>query len=54
LEVEQLILQPADSRVRVTLDPEARPAAATEFETVQVTLDASRRIAELVLNSANR
>jgi DNA-binding response OmpR family regulator len=53
-EVEQLILQPADSRVRVTLDPQARPAAATEFETVQVTLDASRRIAEFVLNSANR
>jgi DNA-binding response OmpR family regulator len=53
-EVEQLILQPAGSRVRVTLDPQARPAAATEFETVQVTLDASRRIAEFVLNSANR
>jgi DNA-binding response OmpR family regulator len=53
-EVEQLILQPADSRVRVTLDPQARPASATEFETVQVTLDASRRIAEFVLNSANR
>jgi DNA-binding response OmpR family regulator len=53
-EVEQLILQPAGSRVRVTLDPQARPASATEFETVQVTLDASRRIAEFVLNSANR
>ncbi|MDP9098538.1 MAG: response regulator [Verrucomicrobiota bacterium] len=53
-EVEQLILQPAGSRVRVTLDPQARPAAATEFETVQVTLDASRRIAEFVLNSAAR
>jgi DNA-binding response OmpR family regulator len=53
-EVEQLILQPAGSRVRVTLDPQARPAAATEFETMQVTLDASRRIAEFVLNSANR
>jgi DNA-binding response OmpR family regulator len=53
-EVEQLILKPADSRVRVTLDPQARPAAATEFETVQVTLDASRRIAEFVLNSAAR
>jgi DNA-binding response OmpR family regulator len=51
-EVEQLILQPAGSRVRVTLDPQARPAAATEFETVQVRLDASRRIAEFVLNSA--
>jgi len=53
-EVEQLILQPAGSRVRVTLDPQARPGSATEFETVQVTLDASRRIAEFVLNSANR
>jgi DNA-binding response OmpR family regulator len=53
-EVEQLILRPAESRVRVTLDPQARPAAATEFETVQVTLDASRRIAEFVLNSAAR
>jgi DNA-binding response OmpR family regulator len=53
-EVEQLILQPAGSRVRVTLDPQARPAAATEFETVQVRLDASRRIAEFVLNSAAR
>jgi two-component system, OmpR family, alkaline phosphatase synthesis response regulator PhoP len=53
-EVEQLILQPAGSRVRVTLDPLARPAEATEFETVQVRLDASRRIAEFVLNSANR
>jgi len=53
-EVEQLILQPAGSRVRVTLDPQARPAAATEFETVQVRLDASRRIAEFVLNSASR
>ncbi len=52
-EVEQLILQPAGSRVRVTLDPQARPAAATEFETVQVRLDASQRIAEFVLNSAN-
>ena len=51
-EVEQLILQPAGSRVRVTLDPQARPAAATEFETVQVRLDASRRIAEFVLSSA--
>ena len=51
-EVEQLILKPAGSRVRVTLDPQARPAAATEFETVQVRLDASQRIAEFVLNSA--
>jgi DNA-binding response OmpR family regulator len=53
-EVEQLILQPAGSRVRVTLDPQARPAAESEFETVQVRLDASQRIAEFVLNSAAR
>jgi len=51
-EVAQLVLQPAGSRVRVTLDPKARPAGGTEFETVQVRLDASRRITEFVLNSA--
>ena len=51
-EVAQLVLQPAGSRVRVTLDPRAQPAVGTEFETVQVRLDASRRIAEFVLNSA--
>jgi DNA-binding response OmpR family regulator len=53
-EVAQLVLQPAGSRVRVTLDPRAHPAGGTEFETVQVRLDASRRIAEFVLNSAAR
>jgi DNA-binding response OmpR family regulator len=53
-EVAQLVLKPAGSRVRVTLDPRDRPAAGTEFETVQVRLDASRRIAEFVLNSAAR
>jgi len=53
-EVAQLILQPAGSRVRVTLDPRARPAGGTEFETVQVRLDPSQRIAEFVLNSAAR
>ena len=51
-EVAQLVLQPASSRVRVTLDPQSRSAAGTEFETVQVRLDASRRIAEFVLNPA--
>jgi hypothetical protein len=51
-EVAQLVLKPAGSRVRVTLDPRAQPAGGTEFETVQVRLDASRRIAEFVLNSA--
>jgi DNA-binding response OmpR family regulator len=51
-EVAQLVLKPAGSRVRVTLDPRDRPAAGTEFETVQVRLDASRRIAEFVLNVA--
>lgn len=51
-EVAQLVLRPAGSRVRVTLDPRAQPAVGTEFETVQVRLDASRRIAEFVLNSA--
>jgi hypothetical protein len=53
-EVAQLVLQPAGSRVRVTLDPQARLAGGTEFETVQVRLDSSRRIAEFVLNSAAR
>ena len=53
-EVAQLVLKPAGSRVRVTLDPRDRPAGGTEFETVQVRLDASRRIAEFVLNSAAR
>ncbi|MEY2563037.1 MAG: hypothetical protein QOH88_1230 [Verrucomicrobiota bacterium] len=50
-EVAQLVLQPEGSRVRITLDPQTRGAAATEFDTVRVHLDSSSRIAELVLNS---
>jgi hypothetical protein len=52
-EVAQLVLQPASNRVRVVLDPQSRSAGGTDFETVQVRLDASRRIAEFVLNPAN-
>lgn len=48
-EVAQLVLQAAGSRVRVSLD---RAGGATEFETAQVRLDASHRIAEFVLSSA--
>ena len=51
-EVAQLVLQPAGSRVRITLDPQSRAPGGTEFETVQVRLDASSRITEFVLNSA--
>jgi hypothetical protein len=51
-EVAQLVLQPAGSRVRITLDPQSRPAATTEFETAQVRLDSSHRIAEFILNAA--
>jgi hypothetical protein len=50
-EVAQLVLQPEGSRVRITLDPQARGTAGTEFETVGVRLDASARIAEFVLRS---
>ena len=49
-EVAQLVLQPAGTRVRVILDSQSR--AATEFETAQVRLDPSQRIAEFVLNAA--
>ena len=49
-EVAQLVLQPADNRVRVILDPKSH--AATEFETAQVRLDRSQRIAEFVLSAA--
>jgi CheY-like chemotaxis protein len=52
-EVAQLVLHPAGTRVRVVLDPQSRSVGGTEFETVQVRLDASRRIAEFVLNPAN-
>jgi hypothetical protein len=51
-EVAQLVLQPAGTRVRITLDPHSRAAGGAEFETVQVRLDSSRRIAEVILNSA--
>jgi hypothetical protein len=51
-EVAQLVLQPAGSRVRITLDPQSRAPGGTEFETLQVRLDATSRIAEFVLNSA--
>jgi two-component system, OmpR family, alkaline phosphatase synthesis response regulator PhoP len=50
-EVAQLVLQPEGSRVRITLDPQSRGTAGTEFETVGVRLDASARIAEFVLSS---
>ncbi len=50
-EVAQLILQPEGSRVRVSLDPQSRGPSGTEFETVEVRLDSSARIAEFVLNS---
>lgn len=51
-EVAQLVLQPVETRVRVILDPQSH--AATEFETAQVRLDPSHRIAEFVLNAAPR
>jgi DNA-binding response OmpR family regulator len=50
-EVAQLVLQPEGSRVRITLDPQSRGTAGTEFETVGVRLDELARIAEFVLNS---
>jgi DNA-binding response OmpR family regulator len=53
-EVAQLVLKPTATRVHVTLDPQSRSATGTEFETVQVRLDSSHRIAEFVLNSAPR
>jgi hypothetical protein len=52
-EVSELVLQPAGNRVRVTLGAQSRATSGTEFETVQVRLDASRRIAEFILNPAN-
>lgn len=51
-EVAELVLQPAGNRVRITLDPQPNSPSGTEFDTVQVRLDASSRIAEFVLNSA--
>jgi DNA-binding response OmpR family regulator len=52
-EVAQLLLQPTGSRVRITLDPQSRAPGGTEFETVQVRLDSTSRIAEFVLHSAS-
>ena len=52
-EVAQLVLQPAGSRMRLTLDPQSASPCGSEFETVQVRLDTSRRIAEFILNPAN-
>jgi hypothetical protein len=51
-EVAQLVLQPEGSRVRMTLDPQKRGTAGTEFETVRVNLDSSARIAEFILDAA--
>ena len=51
-EVAQLVLQPESSRVRITLDSQARASGGTEFETASVSLDSFARIAEFVLNSA--
>ncbi|MEN3368285.1 MAG: two-component system, chemotaxis family, protein-glutamate methylesterase/glutaminase [Verrucomicrobiota bacterium] len=51
-EVAQLVLQPQGNRVRVSLDPQSRGLGGIEFETIEVRLDASARLAELVLNSA--
>ena len=51
-EVDQLVLHPAETRVRVILDPQSR--AAAEFETAQVRLDSWHRIAEFVLSAAPR
>ena len=51
-EVDQLVLHPAETRVRIILDPQSRSAA--EFETAQVRLDSWQRIAEFVLSAAPR
>ena len=51
-EVAQLVLRPAHGRVRLTLDPQTRIAAGTEFEPTQIRLDSSRRIVEFVLKAA--
>jgi hypothetical protein len=52
-EVAQLVLQPEGSRVRITLDPQSRGTAGTEFETIGIRLDASSRIAEFILNAVS-
>jgi len=51
-EVEQLVLKPEGSRVRITLDPQSPGATGMEFETASVRLDSSARIAEFVLHPA--
>jgi hypothetical protein len=50
-EVAQLVLQPAASNVRITLDPHSSNPGGSEFETAQVRLDASARIAEFILHA---
>ena len=50
-EVAQLVLQPAGNRVRITLDSQPRGTSGSEFDTMRVSLDASARISEFVLNS---
>ncbi|MEY2528891.1 MAG: two-component system, chemotaxis family, protein-glutamate methylesterase/glutaminase, partial [Verrucomicrobiota bacterium] len=50
-EVAQLLLQPAGSNVRITLDPQSSSPGGPEFETAQVRLDASSRIVEFVLRA---
>jgi hypothetical protein len=50
-EVAQLVLQPESNRVRITLDPQPRGTAGTEFEMIGIRLDASGRAAEFVLRS---
>jgi hypothetical protein len=49
-EVAQLVLRSAGGRVRISLDPQSG-SAGTEFETVGVRLDSSRRIAEFFLGA---
>ncbi|MFZ1221461.1 MAG: hypothetical protein WAO00_19385, partial [Chthoniobacterales bacterium] len=50
-EVAQLLLQPAGSNVRITLDPQSSSPGGPEFETAQVRLDASSRIVEFILRA---
>ena len=51
-EVAQLVLRPANNRVRVSFDPKTAVAAGTEFEATHIRLDSSRRIEEFVLSPA--
>jgi len=50
-EVAQLVLQPAGNNVRITLDPTSSSPGGSEFETAQIRLDASARIAEFILQA---